>query len=369
MIRVLQVVTHMNRGGLETMIMNYYRNIDRDQVQFDFLVHRQERAEYDDEIEKLGGVIYRISKLNPFSWKYKKELEIFFKSHPEYKVIHVHQDCMSSLILKVAQKCGIKVRIAHSHSASQTKNIKFIIKKHYQKRIPKYATKMLACGEEAGKWMFQGAEFEVLNNAIDASAYRVDANIRNKMREQLGISKDTFLVGHVGNFTVPKNHLFLIDVFRQVRTKTDAKLLLVGDGSLRTEIEAKIEHEHLKDDVILAGVRKDVPALLQAIDVFVFPSTYEGLPVTLIEAQAAGLPCLISNKVSFECKKTDFVQQVSLDDSVTVWAEKVINAKTTEKKDTYEEIKSSGYDIQENAKMLQQFYLRAAKGEKNLCLY
>ena len=169
MVRILHVVTHMNRGGLETMIMNYYRTIDRGEVQFDFLVHRQERADYDDEIEELGGVIYRVSRLNPFSKKYKKELETFFQLHPEYAVIHVHQDCMSSVILKIAKKCGVRVRIAHSHSASQTKNIKFVIKKIYQKQIHKYATKLLACGNDAGKWMFQGVEFEVLNNAIDAS--------------------------------------------------------------------------------------------------------------------------------------------------------------------------------------------------------
>ena len=284
-------------------------------------------------------------------------------------MIHVHQDCMSSVILKIAKKCGVRVRIAHSHSASQTKNIKFVIKKIYQKQIHKYATKLLACGNDAGKWMFQGVEFEVLNNAIDASLYRYDEIARNEMRKQLEIAEDTFLVGHVGNFTVPKNHLFLLDVFKQIRSKINAKLLLVGDGSLRTEIEAKIEQEHLEDDVILTGVRKDVPALLQVMDVFVFPSTYEGLPMTLIEAQAAGLPCVISDKVSLECKKTNLVQQIALDEGADAWAKIVISAKEIKREKTYEEIKASGYDIQENAKRLQQFYLQAEKGEKNLCLY
>lgn len=367
--RVLQVVTHMNRGGLETMLMNYYRHMDRNHVQFDFLVHRQEKAAYDEEIELLGGMIYRMPVLNPFSNSYKGELDKFFTEHSEYKVIHVHQDCLSSVILKVAEKHGVPVRIAHSHCASQDKNLKYLIKMFYQRRIPQCATHLLACGEEAGKWMFRGADFKVLNNAINTYLYRYDKIKREHMRKQLGVDEDTLLVGHVGRFNYQKNHTFLVDIFKNVCKHRKAKLILVGDGILRSEIEQKVKTANLEENVIFTGVRSDVTDLLQAMDAFVFPSNYEGLPVTMIEAQAAGLPCFISDKVSIECKKTDLVQQIPLSAGADTWAEVIINGQVEERRDTSEEIKKSGFDIQENAKRLQQFYMRAIEGEKDICLY
>ena len=369
MIRVLQVVTHMNRGGLETMLMNYYRHMDRSQVQFDFLVHRKERADYDDEIEALGGKIYRLPVLNPFSKIYKKELRQFFKEHPEYKVVHVHQDCMSSVVLKEAKAQNVQCCVAHSHSASQDKNVKYLIKMYYRREIPKYSDYLFACSQNAGEWMFRGTKFQMLNNAIDASKYIFDMAMRNKMRKFFGISDDTILIGHVGNFTRPKNHSFLIDIFESISKKTKTKLILVGDGLLRKEIEEKVKYKGLENKVLFLGSRKDVPDLLQMMDVFVFPSTYEGLPVTMIEAQAAGLSCFISDKVSIECKRTDLVQQIPLTAGADYWADEILKAKMTSRKDTYEEIKVAGFDIQENAKKLQQFYIRAYEGEKNLCLH
>ena len=163
-IRVLQVVTYMGRGGLETMLMNYYRNIDRNKVQFDFLTHRDERWDYDDEIESLGGKIYHLPKLNPFSKSYLNALDKFFKEHKEYQIVHCHQDCLSGVVLKVAKKNGVRFTIAHAHSASQDKNLKYFIKVLAKKNIKKYSDKMFACGEEAGKWMFETDNFEVLNN-------------------------------------------------------------------------------------------------------------------------------------------------------------------------------------------------------------
>lgn len=154
-IRVLHVVTYMGRGGLETMLMNYYRHIDRTKVQFDFLVHRDFEADYDQEINELGGRIYHVSKLIPWSRKYKQELKCFFRDHPEYSIVHVHQDCLSSVALKCAEECGIPVRIAHSHNINQDKNIKYLIKLHYMKNIPKYATDCFACSVEAGEWMLR----------------------------------------------------------------------------------------------------------------------------------------------------------------------------------------------------------------------
>lgn len=357
MIRVLHVVTDMRRGGLETMLMNYYRKIDRNVIQFDFLTHRDYRSDYDDEIESLGGIIYHLSKLNPFSKSYKNELHQFIKGHSEYEIVHVHQDCLSSVILKEAKRCNIPVRIAHSHNSSQNKDIKYLIKLVFKQSIPRYATHLMACSKEAGKWMFgKSADFSVLNNAIDATKYSFNADKRNVVRNSFGISQDTLVLGHVGRFSYPKNHTFLIDVFNQVSKIKNAKLLLVGDGKLRKEIEEKVESFALQKHVIFTGVREDVSDLLQAMDVFVFPSHYEGLPVTLIEAQSAGLPCFISDKVPIECKKTDLVQQLPLSASAEQWAKDIVVCKQ-DRKNRYEEIVSSGYDITKNAKWLEEYYL------------
>lgn len=357
MIRILHVVTDMRRGGIETMLMNYYRHIDRDVIQFDFLTHRDYRSDYDDEIESLGGVIYHLPKLNPFSKFYKNALRRFLTEHSEYRIVHVHQDCLSSVVLKVAKQCNIPVRIAHSHNSNQTKDVKYPIKLYYKRFISKYATHLMACSEEAGRWMFgKNDEFTVLNNAIDAAAYSFNMEKREAVRKSFGISQDALVLGHVGRFSYPKNHTFLIDVFNQVSKIKNAKLLLVGDGKLRKEIEEKVESYALQKHVIFTGVREDVSDLLQAMDVFVFPSNYEGLGIVAIEAQAAGLPCFISDKVPIECKKTDLVQQIPLSAGAEKWANAITSC-NKERKNRYEEIKESGFDIVENAKRLEDYYL------------
>lgn len=357
-IRVLQVVTHMERGGLETMLMNYYRHIDREKVQFDFLVHRSQRAAYDDEIEALGGVIYRLPRLVPWSRSYRKALDAFFAEHKEYQVVHVHQDCLSAIILKAAKKQGIPVRIAHSHNSNQDKNLLYPVKLFYRCWIPKYATQLFACGKDAGDWMFCGAPYTVLNNAIDASAYRYNSVVAKQMRHSLSIPEDALVLGHVGRFSPQKNHEFLIDIFVACCQKVqNAYLLLVGEGGLKTQIEEKVQNLGLQDRVIFTGVRSDVQDLLQAMDVFVFPSLYEGLPVTMVEAQAAGLPCLISDGVPIECKMTELVRQIPLDASPEAWADTIVTVCGERGMDTLGQIQSAGFDVRENARWLQNFYL------------
>lgn len=361
MIRVLHVVTDMRRGGLETMLMNYYRAIDRKSVQFDFLEHRPEESDYDCEIEELGGRIYRIPRLNPFSVRYKSILRKFFKEHPEYQIVHVHQDCLSAIALKEVKSCGVKIRIAHSHSSNQDKNFKLLIKIYYKRKISDYATDLLACSQEAGKWMFCGSNFKVLNNAIDTKKYVYSKESRDNIRKQLQISEETLVIGHVGRFSYPKNHMYLLDIFKKISDQTEAVLLLVGDGELRKDVENKILQLKLKDRVILTGVRSDVSDLLQAMDVFIFPSLYEGLPVTIVEAQAAGLPCLISDKVPIECKKTDLVHQIPLEKNTMYWANKAIEVSKMERKNMSKEIQMSGFDIGENAKKLAGYYMNKVK--------
>lgn len=360
-LRILHVVTYMGLGGLETMLMNYYRKIDREKIQFDFLVHRNERAYYDEEIENLGGRIHRVPKLNPFSKSYKDSLKSFFKAHPEYKIVHVHQDCLSGIILKVAKEFGVPVRIAHSHSSSQDKNLKYIIKLFYKKYIPKHATHLLACGKKAGEWMFSGEKFEILNNAIESSKYTFSPQKRDEVRKALGIDDNKFAIGHIGRFSEPKNHSFLIKIFAEILKATDALLVLVGDGDLRSNIEAQAKQLGVYNKILFLGRRNDVHDIMQAMDVFVLPSKYEGFPVSAVEAQSSGLACLISDKVPLDCKITDLVWQVPLDSSLEHWANKILEARHYERKSTIDSIKANGFDVEENAKKLTDFYFSVSE--------
>lgn len=355
--RVLQIVTHMNRGGLETMLMNYYRHIDRSKVQFDFLVHRYERAAYDDEIEALGGTIYRLPRLNPFSRAYLNKLDHFFGTHP-YGIVHSHMDCMAGIPLKYAKKNGVPVCIAHAHSSNQTRDSKYLLKLFFKRNIAKYSDYRFACGMEAGKWMFHCNDFEVMRNAIAVKDYVFNAQTAAEVRREFKIAEDTLVIGHVGRFNIPKNHAFILKIFRSVLKNTNnAKLILVGDGELRKEIERKAAEQELDPHIIFTGIRSDVDRLLQAMDIFLFPSLYEGLPVSVIEAQCAGLPCLISDKVPIECKKTDLVRQIPLTKGPEYWAQAVTDAAGTPRRNTFEEIQQAGFDIETNAQKLQQFYL------------
>lgn len=360
--RVLQVVTHMERGGLESMIMNYYRHIDREKVQFDFLVHRQERAAFDDEIESLGGRIYRLPRLVPWSKNYLAALNRFFDEHSEHKIVHVHQDCMSSVILKVAAQHNVPVRVAHSHSANQDKNLKYPIKLWYKRGIPKYATNLFACGKGAGDWMFGRASYQIINNAIEVVAYTYDPTKRQEMRRQLGLENE-FTIGHVGRFNQPKNHSFLLDIFAALLKKEpNAVLLLAGGGEDMPKIQAKAEALGIAEHVRFLGIRNDVAGLMQAMDVFVFPSLYEGLPVTMVEAQAAGLPCLISDKVPPECILTEgLVDVLPLSAEPEIWAAKILEKKNLPRTDRRSEIAAHGFDITTEAVKLQEFYLEAAE--------
>ncbi len=356
-IKVLQIVTTMNRGGLETMLMNYYRQIDKGKIQFDFLVHTPNVSDYDKEIESLGGHVYHISRLIPWSQSYKKELKVFFFNHPEYKVVHVHQDCLSSVALSVAKECEIPIRIAHSHNSNQDHNLKYLVKLHYMKSIPAYATDLFACGKDAGDWMFRGHLYQILNNAVNTKDYKYDKDLSYKIKSSLNL-QDKIVYGHVGRFNEQKNHAYLIDIFNEILKKqSNAHLLLVGDGDLRSSIEEKIKSLKLEDHITLTGVRSDVNELLQAMDVFVFPSLYEGLPFVLVEAQSSGLPCLISNTIPQDCVLTNLIHYKDLNDSAESWANEAIELSHNTNREFQQSIIEKGFDIQTEALKLQNFYL------------
>lgn len=359
-IRVLQIVTTMNRGGLETMLMNYYRHIDRTKVQFDFLVHRQDEGDYEKEILDLGGKIYRVPALNPFSLKYFKALDSFFSEH-KYDIVHCHLDCMSAVPLAVAKKHGIKHRFAHAHNKSQDKDIKYPIKLFFKRLIPLVSTELFACGKEAGEWMFDGKAFTVINNAIDAGKYVYDDSVRQMKRKDLNLN-NSFTVCHVGRFNPQKNHSFIIDVFYELLTlDPQARLLLVGTGDGISEIQRKINALSIEDSVVFLGVRTDIPEILMAADSFIFPSLYEGLGIVGVEAQASGLPCFFSDRIPKECKVTDDVAFISLGESPSYWAEQIINSREHKRQNNYQLIKNAGYDICDKAEFLEKLYL--SRGE------
>lgn len=366
-IRVLHVVTYMGRGGLETMLMNYYRNIDRSKIQFDFLVHRDFIADYDNEILALGGKIFRLPKLNPFSRNYKDKVKAFFVEHNEYTIVHCHLDCMAGIPLQYAKENGAHICIAHAHNSNQTKDIKYILKLIYKRIIPKNADLLFACGYESGKWMFRGNEFYILNNAIDVNQYSYNCKVRNQIRSDLGFDENNYVIGHVGRFSPQKNHSFIIDVFRVICELNDsARLLLIGAGELMNSIKQRVDKYGLSDKVIFTGLRPNVSDYLQAMDVFFFPSLNEGLPLSIIEAQTSGLPCIVSERVPSDCIKTDLVNQVNLDESVDEWAHVILNSTYNKRIDHSETIRNAGFDVTRNAYKLECFYETCEKQRENV---
>jgi len=363
-IKILHVLFSLNRGGAETFIMNLYRNIDRTKIQFDFAVHKKERGAYEDEVEKLGGKVYRIPPYNGINHiKYKKEWFDFFKTNNSYKIIHGHMNSTASIYLKIAKKLGFKT-IAHSHTAELFKSGKDIIKKIMQLSVKYTADYLFACSYSAGIWLYGNKycnkpNFYIINNAIDTEKFIFDKNIRVLKRKEL-TTENKFVIGHVGNFIKPKNHMFILDIFGEVyKRNPNAVLLLAGDGGLRKNIEDKIEKLSLKNNVILTGVCPNVNDLLQSMDVFLFPSLYEGLGISLIEAQANGLHCITSaDTVPQLAKVTELLEYIPLDKSASYWAEQVLKyANGYERQNMQEKITKKGFDIKETAYWLEDFYL------------
>ena len=356
--RILHIVNYMDRGGLETLIMNIYRKIDREKMQFDFIVHRDFRADYDDEIEALGGKIFRLPRLNPFSPGYKKALLNFFQSHPEYRVVHCHLDCMSALPLAAAKACGVPMRIAHSHNSNQDRNWKYPLKRLFMRKIPGAATHFFACSEEAGAWMFPGQAFTVINNGIETDRFAYDPAVRADVRNELMLG-DRLALGHVGRFAPQKNHEFLIDIFAAVHDRDpQARLVLVGTGPLEEQIHQKVSLLGLDEAVQFLGVRSDVERILQAVDAFLMPSLYEGLGMAAVEAQVAGLPCVVSDKVPRMCDMSGCVSFLSLDMSPDEWAEQILAASRLPRSSQKEKIAAAGFDIQTTAEWLNNFYMK-----------
>lgn len=367
-IRILHVIGIMNRGGAEVMIMNLYREIDRSKVQFDFVENSFETGIFDDEILSLGGKIYRCPHFNGKNYfQYKKWWQDFFETHCEYKIIHGHIGSTASIYLGQAKKYGL-FTIAHSHNTNRNVTVK-----DYLYAILSYRTRFIAdyffgCSTEAGKSRFgkriiRQSNYSNLANAIKVENYKFSNEAREKIRTEFNVKEDDLLIGTVGRLTAQKNPKMIYQIFKSIVEKEEgAKCVWVGTGEFWNDIKDWIVQDNLTQRILLTGVRDDVSQILQGLDCFVFPSLYEGLPVTVVEAQATGLCCILSDSISKEVKITKLVEWHSIDESPKKWAQSCILAakksKVDFRKSPIEEIKKSGYDIKELSLFLQEFYLK-----------
>lgn len=352
-IRILHILTALDRGGIETMLLNYHQNIDTDIFQFDYLLHREGEFAYSEKVRSLGGRIYSLPEYNPFNMNYIKGLDSFFKDHKEYKIVHSHLNCLSSIPLKYAKKNGIPVRIAHAHIIINDQSIKSIYKKMVRHTIPIYATDYCACSVEAGKWMFPSQKVVVIPNAIDLSRFFFDADKRKKFRNDLNI-KNQFVFGTVGRFTKQKNHMFLIELMKQMPNET--LLFIVGEGPLKQNYIQAINENNLTNRVFVLDPTDDVPSFLCGIDSFLFPSIYEGLGIAAVEAQTAGLRTICSEFVPKEVACSSGIAFLPLDSKV--WVEEMGNNVCTQERVIEERVNpdENMYDIKTASIWLENYY-------------
>ena len=369
-VKVLYFVDRMLRGGIQTFVIENIKHMNRTKIQIDFLLLDDgNHYEMEEDLKKLGCNIYILNNMwirKPTDYlKYNKMLNEFFKIHNDYKVVHLHSSSKNFLVLKVAKKYNIQVRIAHSHNIDfQTKNpVKKIMGEIFKKPLKKYATHYFACSEIAGKWLFgkdiiHNDKFKIIHNAVDLEKFKFNKDIRNNIRKKLNINDNNIVIGHVGRFTEQKNHEFLIDIFNEIHKQNEnTLLLLVGTGINENLIKEKVKKLEIEKSVIFAGFKDNVNEYLFAMDIFIFPSKYEGLGLSLIEAQATGMPCYTSlDVVPKEAEVSSLLTYISLNKTAKEWAEIILNNSIV-RKNEYEEIKNNGYDILDTAKWLKNFYI------------
>ncbi len=360
-IRVAQIMGKMENGGVESVVMNYYRHIDRTKIQFDFIVDDDSSCPQEPEILSLGGKVIRIAPYQNIIANMRDLKRTF--SENQYKIVHAQLTTMSVFSLAVAEKCGVPVRICHGHNTACKGETKKNVMKYMLRPFAKmFATHYFTCSDYAGKWLFgknigNNRQYRVIRNAIDVDKFRFNPQMRAEVREELGI-QNKFVIGHIGRFVYQKNHDFLIDIFLQVyKRNRNSVLLLVGEGPLMEDIKQKVHRLHLDSAVRFLGVRQDAYRLYQAFDVFLLPSRYEGLPVVGVEAQTNGVSCIMTNKITSETKILDSTYFMSYDNSAYKWADMVIrSADGYVRCDTSGDMIQAGFSIQNEAKRLCNFY-------------
>ena len=370
-LRVLQIVDSLGAGGIQAFILNINKNMDLDKIKFDYVVYRNERdAEfYDKSVEKMGGNIICLQKNNGIK-RIKSFIDLYkLQKDKKYDVVHIHGDRVKSFFEAIIFKlCKTPIIIMHSHNDRMSKDKKLYyihlgmqnVIKHFWKFIVDYE---FACSTNAAKWMFSKSDIrdsraKVINNGIDEKKFIYNEEVRQKYRKKLNV-EGKFVVAHVGRFSYQKNHDFLIDIFNSVNKQySNSVLLLIGDGELKEKIIEKVRLLNLEDKVIFYGLSDEIHNILQAADIFVFPSHYEGLPVVGIEVQASGLMTVASDNITNEIKITDYWTSVSLNKSAEEWAKIILKYKDGYTRiNTSKEIINSGFSAAGISKTLEDLYI------------
>lgn len=368
MLRVLHSVSNMARAGIETMLMNYYREIDRSQLQFDFLANKPIPGEYDDEIRAMGGRVFVSPGLNPLHYpQYRRYVADLLHDNPDIKIVHAHNEAMGYYALQSAKNAGIRVRIAHAHNTQIIQDYKYPLKLICKQLLPGAATDYWSCGRDAGIYYYGEKRWNasgfILRNAIDVPRFAFQPKVRENLRKANDL-ENCFVIGHVGRFNVQKNHSRLLNIFAEVtKTVPEARLALIGTGELEQAIIEKARNMGIYDKILFLGQMADVSKWYQAMDCFVLPSLFEGLPVVGIEAQASGLPCFFSDRVTDEVLLSPEARRISLGAENTEWAREIISARQlkTRRIQGIDFVRQAGYDIHAEARKLQEIYLKLAE--------
>lgn len=361
MVKILQVVGKMNRAGMETLIMNIYRNIDKTKLQFDFCVHTSEEGDFDAEIKSLGGRIFHMPEATVQNFiKIGSAVEFFMRENNQYAAVHVHYSCVGLYYFRAAKKYDIKYRIYHAHNSSREKGMHAYLRYMMEQLSIKYANILFACSDKAAKYNFKNInrKWHMLNNGIDTDRFVYSLEKRNITRSKMHLENKRVCI-HVGRFDIQKNHEFLIEIFNRVfQLDNTYVLLLLGSGPLKKKIQEKVKHLPCCNNVYFLGNVDNVENMLNAADLFLLPSIYEGLPLSLVEAETSGIKCIISDTITKEAVLVkENVYQVSINDG-TAWVEKILENQIYSRVDKTSIIKEQGFDSKQIAKKMQKYYLK-----------
>lgn len=374
-IRVLHVLGGVGLGGAESRIMDLYRQMNRDEIQFDFLVHSEamnrsisknvgERKPqfYDEEILAMGGRIYVLPKFKVYNYfSYRRAVRKFFAEHREFRVVQGHMTSTAGIYLPIAKKARVPITVAHARNAGVVKGLKGAATRFFRRGLAKKADFCFACSVLAGQDVFgkeavHAGMVKIIHNAIDVRRFTYDEKVREAVRQQLGVS-GKLVLGHVGRFEYQKNHPYLLAVFAAVcKERPDTVLLLLGEGEDRPAMEEKCRQLGIAGQVKFMGNRKDAERYYQAMDIFLLPSFFEGLPGVLVEAQAAGLKCFVSDTVTREAKATDLVTYLSIEQPAENWAKEILGRADYERRDTAQELTAAGFNVYTQAGGYRLFY-------------
>lgn len=366
-LHVLHVFGKLNRGGAESRVMDLYRNMDCTKVQFDFMQHTTRVCDFQPEIEQLGGKVYHVPPFRFWNYFfYCKAWKEFIKKHPEIRIVHGHMTSTASIYLPIAHKKGV-FTIAHSRNAGVDKGIKGKLTKFLRRNLKEKCDRCFACSKLAGEAVFGKEAMEqgnvtIIPNAIDAARFTFDPEVRKQKREELHIQPQEFLIGEVGRFDPQKNQKYAVEILAECRKKNfSAKLILIGEGPLMENVRQQVEELRLQEYVIFTGLQKNVVPFYQAMDFFLLPSFYEGLPGVAVEAQASGLRGILSDAITTETAMTSLMEFRSVQEPARVWADRIMACGHYERQNMLKQMQETGFDVKNLANRLQDFYLRVSE--------